>query len=45
MGQSFSLAKLYLYRPDLIPFQHGCLAQLVGDKGYYDDRGDVPKTK
>lgn len=45
MEQSFSLAKLYLHRPDLIPFQHGCLAQLVGDKGYYDDRGDVPKTK
>lgn len=30
-------------RPELVPYMHGCLAQLVGDEGYYDDRSDVPE--
>lgn len=43
MGQSFSLARCYITRPDLIPYMHGSLAPLVGDSGYYDDRSDIPK--
>ena len=43
LGQSFSLARCYITRPDLIPYMHGSLALLVGDKGYHDDRSDIPK--
>lgn len=24
-------------------YMHGCLAPLVGDEGYYDDRSDIPE--
>lgn len=42
MGMSWSLFMTYVSQPELIPYMHGCLAGLVGDKGYYDDRSDIP---
>ena len=47
-GNSFSMSWVlfhcYKERPDLIPYMHGCLAPLVGDEGYYDDRSDIPEN-
>lgn len=40
---SWLLFRTYRERPELVPYMHGCLAQLVGDEGYYDDRSDVPE--
>ena len=43
VGQSFTIARCYITRPELVPYMHGSLAPLVGDDGYYDDRSDIPK--
>ena len=45
LGMSWRLFECYKIRPDWIPYMHGCLATLIGDKGYYDDRSDIPKYK
>ena len=45
LGMSWRLFECYKIRPDLIPYMHGCLATLIGDEGYYDDRSDIPKYK
>ena len=42
-SMSWLLFRTYRERPELVPYMHGCLAQLVGDEGYYDDRSDVPE--
>ena len=42
---SWRLFECYKIRPDWIPYMHGCLATLIGDEGYYDDRSDIPKYK
>lgn len=41
-NSSLMLATCYNEYPHLIPYLHGSLAYLVGDKGYYDDRSDIP---
>lgn len=33
----------YKTKPEMVKFLHGSLANLVGDKGYYDNREDVKK--
>ena len=43
LSMSWQLFMCYKSHPDLIPYMHGCLATLVGDEGYYDDRSDIPK--
>lgn len=43
MGASWFLFRTYVTHPELVPYAHGCLAPLVGDKGYFDDRSDLPK--
>lgn len=43
MSQSWMLYRCYKEMPHLIPYMHGCLAQLVGDEGYHDDRSDIPE--
>ena len=45
LGMSWRLFECYKIHPDWIPYMHGCLATLIGDKGYYDDRSDIPKYK
>ena len=45
LGMSWRLFECYKIRPDWIPYMHGCLANLIGDEGYYDDRSDIPKYK
>ena len=45
MNMSWLLFKTYLFYPELVPYMHGSLAQLVGDEGYYDDRSDLPEIK
>lgn len=42
-AQSIRFAHCLLKSPDLFPFLHGAMAVLVGDKGYNDDRSDLPK--
>ena len=42
---SWRLFKCYKVHPDMVPYMHGCLAPLVGDEGYYDDRSDIPEFK
>lgn len=32
-----------LVEPEMFQYMHGALAELVGDKGYHDDRSDIPK--
>lgn len=44
LGASWSLFVCYRAKPKLIPYMHGCLAGLVGDEGYHDDRSDIPKV-
>jgi hypothetical protein len=48
-GNSASMSILFanslLFNPDIFPYLHGALAALVGDKGYHDDRSDLPKTE
>lgn len=43
LGMSWRLFECYKIRPDWIPYMHGCLANLMGDEGYYDNRSDIPK--
>jgi len=43
-SESVLFANCLLFKPDFFPFLHGALANLVGDKGYYDDRNDIPKN-
>lgn len=43
LGMSWRLFECYKIHPDWIPYMHGCLANLIGDEGYYDDRSDIPK--
>lgn len=45
LGMSWMLFKCYKVHPDMVPYMHGCLAPLVGDEGYYDDRSDIPEFK
>ena len=45
LAMSWRLFECYKIRPDWIPYMHGCLANLMGDEGYYDDRSDIPKCK
>ena len=45
LEMSWKLFACYKIRPDWVPCMHGCLAPLVGDKGYYDDRSDIPEYK
>lgn len=39
---SVMFANTLLFHPELFPYLHGSLATLVGDKGYHDDRSDIP---
>lgn len=41
MGASWLLFRTYVTHPELVPYAHGCLASLVGDEGYFDDRSDL----
>ena len=43
MGMSVLFANSLLFNRDIFPYLHGALAPLVGDKGYHDDRKDIPK--
>lgn len=43
MGMSFGLFLCYRRTPQLLKYMHGCLAPLVWDDGYHDNRSDVPK--
>ena len=43
MSMSWMLYRCYKEKPELVPYMHGCLAQLVGDEGYHDNRSDVPE--
>ena len=43
LEMSWRLFECYKMRPDWIPYMHGCLSNLIGDEGYYDDRSDLPK--
>ena len=43
MGSSWFLFRTYVTYPELVPYAHGCLASLVGDEDYFDDRSDLPK--
>ena len=45
LGMSWMLFECYKVHPDMVPYMHGCLAPLVGDEGYYDDRSDIPEFK
>ena len=42
IGSSFMLARVYMEKPEILPYLHGSLAALVGDEGYHDDRSDIP---
>lgn len=44
-AMSVRLFLCYRQSPHLFKYMHGCLAPLVGDKGYHDNRSDVPPTK
>lgn len=44
LGASWQLFICYRTKPELIPYMHGCLAGLVGDEGYHDDRSDLWKV-
>lgn len=43
MNMSWMLYRCYKEKPELVPYMHGCLAGLVGDQGYHDNRSDVPE--
>nr|DAD59513.1 MAG TPA: hypothetical protein [Bacteriophage sp.] len=45
LAMSWELFECYKIHPDMIPYMHGCLAPLVGDERYCDDRSDIPKWK
>lgn len=38
-------ANCLIYHPEMFKYMHGALAALVGDKGYHDDRSDLPKKE
>lgn len=40
---SITFANCLLFNIEIFPYLHGALAGLVGDKGYHDDRKDIPK--
>lgn len=42
-SMSIRLAYFYLTNPKYVVIEHGCLAGLVGDAGYHDDRKDIPE--
>lgn len=41
LNASWLMFITYKTKPEMVKFLHGSLANLVGDKGYYDDRHDV----
>ncbi len=41
--KTIQFAHCLLVEPEMFQYMHGALAELVGDKGYYDNRLDVPK--
>lgn len=43
LGMSWQLFRCYRNSPELVQYMHGCLAHLVGDEGYHDDRSDLPE--
>ena len=43
LSASWLMFITYKTKPHLVKFLHGSLANLVGDKGYYDNREDVKK--
>ena len=43
LSASWLLFMTYKTKPEMVKFLHGSLANLVGDKGYYDNREDVKK--
>ena len=45
IGATFQLAQCYISSPKIFIYMHGALAGLVGDKGYYDDRSDIPEIE
>lgn len=45
LAMSWRLFECYKVHPNMVPYMHGCLAPLVGDEGYYDDRSDIPEFK
>lgn len=45
LAMSWRLFECYKVHPNMVPYMHGCLAPLVGDYGYYDDRSDIPEFK
>lgn len=45
IGTTFRLAQCYIASPEIFIYMHGALAGLVGDKGYYDDRSDIPEIE
>ena len=45
LAMSWRLFECYKVHPNMVPYMHGCLAPLVGDDGYYDDRSDIPEFK
>lgn len=45
LARSWRLFECYKVYPNMVPYMHGCLAPLVGDDGYYDDRSDIPEFK
>ena len=42
-GMAVMFASCLLFKPEIFPYLHGALSPLVGDKGYYDDRKDIPQ--
>ena len=43
LSASWLMFITYKTKPEMVKFLHGSLANLVGDKGYYDNREDVKK--
>ena len=43
LSASWLMFITYKTKPEMVKFLHGSLANLVGDKGYYDNRKDVEK--
>lgn len=43
-GASIQFAWCLIFQPEKFQYMHGALSGLVGDKGYHDDRKDIPKS-
>lgn len=43
-GVSIQFAWCLTFQPEKFQYMHGALSCLVGDKGYHDDRKDIPKN-